>query len=115
MSIEQWEGTTYSPALDKTIVVGHGRVITLRHPQWRANTLYQDIPILVFTRAQWDDGIWPSLYAGGTMGELWHNQNYVFAMSSRYNADQQVKGWKEVNKIVEQNCNSNKMARLYPE
>src|SRR6266700_2210811 len=54
VSVEQFEDTTYSAAEDKQIVVGHTPMITLRHPQWQTNELYQDIPILVFTRAQWD-------------------------------------------------------------
>jgi len=31
-----------------------GPVIILRNPQWKTNDLYQDIPVMVFTRAQWD-------------------------------------------------------------
>src|SRR5207249_7061859 len=34
--------------------------------------------------------LWPSLFAGGIMDEIWHNRKYVFAMSSRYN-------WGELN------------------
>ncbi len=91
-------------------------MITLRHPQWQASARYQDIPILVFTRAQWDalhqGKLWPSLFAGGIMDELWHNREYVFAISSRYNADDSVKDWREVANVVEQNCAAHKMARL---
>ena len=117
--IQQWDGETYSPTADKTIVVGHGPMITLRHPQWQASAPYQDIPILVFTRAQWDalhhGKLWPSLYAGGIMEELWHNRKYVFAISSRYNADDSVNNWREVANVVEQNCAAHNMPRLYPE
>ena len=49
------------------------------------------------------------------MDELWHNQKYVFAISSRYNADDSVKDWREVANIVEQNCAVHKMPRLYSE
>ena len=119
VSVEQFEDTTYSAAEDKQIVVGHTPMITLRHPQWQNSELYQDIPILVFTRAQWDalhhGKLWPSAFAGGVMEELWHNQRFVFAMSSRYNAADAVRGWKEVAEIVEQNCAANKMVHLYPE
>ena len=117
--IQQWEGVKYSPTADKQIVVGDGPMITLRHPQWQASARYQDIPILVFTRAQWDalhqGKLWPSLFAGGIMHELWHNRKYVFALSSRYNADDSVKDWREVANIVEQNCAVHKMPRLYSE
>ena len=115
--IQQWDGETYSSAADKLIVVGHGPTITLRHPHWQASAPYQDIPILVFTRAQWDalhqGKLWPSLYAGGVMDELWHSRKYVFAMSSRYNTRDDVKGWKEAGEIVEQNRAANKMLHLY--
>jgi hypothetical protein len=117
--IQQWEGESYSPTADKLIVVGHGPMITFRHPQWHPNAPYQDIPVLVFTRAQWDllhqGKLWPSLFAGGTMDELWHSQKFVFAMSSRYNAADDVKGWKSTGDIIKQNCAANKMPYLYPE
>jgi|HubBroStandDraft_6_1064221.scaffolds.fasta_scaffold290007_3 hypothetical protein len=119
VSIEQVDDERYSPAEDKLIIVGHTPMITLRHPQWRDDAPYQDIPILVFTRSQWDalnhGQLWPSAYAGGVMDELWHSRRFVFAISSRYNAADEVKGWKEAADIVEQNCAANKMPRLYPQ
>ena len=54
-------------------------------------------------------------FAGGVMDELWHNQGFVFAISSRYNAADEVSGWKEVAEIIEQNRAANKMPHLYPE
>ena len=117
--MQQWNGETYSPAGDETIVVGHGPMITLRHPHWKASAPYQDIPILVFTRAQWDalhqGKLWPALYAGGVIDEIWHSREYVFGMSSRYNAADEVNGWKEVAEIVERNHDANDMPRLYPQ
>jgi len=93
-------------------------MITLRHPRWQASAPYQDIPILVFTPAQWDalhhGGLWPSLFAGGIMDEIWHNRKYVFAMSSRYNWGE-LNGTREVGGIVEQNRATNDVPRLYPE
>ncbi len=119
VSVQQLEDERYSPVEDKQIIVGHTPMITLRHPQWRAGAPYQEIPILAFTRAQWDalhrGELWPSAFAGGTMDELWHNENFVFAMSSRYNAADEVRGWKEVGEIIEQNRATNKMPHLYPE
>jgi hypothetical protein len=119
VSIQQLEDETYSPAEDKQIIVGHTPMITLRHPRWQASAPYQDIPILVFTRAQWDalhhGKLWPSLFAGGTTDELWHSQEYVFGMSSRYAFDDSVKEWKETADIVERNRAANNMPHLYPE
>jgi len=119
VSIQQVEDERYSPADDKQIAVGYTPMLTLRHPQWQATAPYQDIPILMFTRAQWDalhhGTLWPSLFAGGMMDELGHNHGFVFAMSSRYNADDEVSGWKEVAEIVKQNRAANQRRRLYPE
>jgi len=115
--IQQWEGQTYSAAVDRLVVTGHGSMIVLRHPQWKASDPYQDIPILVFTRSQWDalhqGKFFPSLYAGGTMDEMWHNRKYVFAISSRYNWGE-LKGWAEAGEIVEQNRAAGR-PHLYPE
>lgn len=117
VSIMQLEDEKYSPAEDKQIPVGHTPMITLRHPQWQASAPYQDIPILVFTRAQWDalhhGELWPSLFAGGVMEELWHNQGFVFAIFSRYNWGE-LTGAKEVADIIEQNRAANTMPDLYP-
>jgi hypothetical protein len=119
VSVQQLEDERYSPAEDKQIIVGHTPMITLRNPQWQSNAPYQDIPILVFTHAQWDalhhGELWPSLFAGGVMDELWHSQRFVFAMSSRYNAADDVRGYKEVAEIIDQNRAANEMPDLYPE
>lgn len=94
----------------------HGPIVVLRHPQWKTNDLYQDIPIMVFTHKQWDEeergDFFP--YAGGIISEMWHNRNYVFGLYSRYNAFDEVKGWKEADDIIRQNCDANKMAPLHP-
>jgi hypothetical protein len=119
VSLQQLNDERYSRAEDKQIIVGHTPMITLRHPKWQASAPYQDIPILVFTGVQWDalhhGEFWPSLFAGGTMDELWHSQRFVFAMSSRYNAADEMRGWKEAGEIVDQNRAANKMPHLYPE
>ena len=120
VSIQQVEDQKYSPAEDKLVAVGYTPMITLRNPQWQASAPYQDIPILVFTRAQWDalhrGELWPSLFAGGAMDEIWHNQKYVFAMSSRtFGFDDEVKNWRETEGIVQQNLAVNKMPQLYLE
>jgi hypothetical protein len=119
VSIQQIDDERYSSAEDRLIIVGHTPMITLRHPQSQVDAPYQDIPILVFTPVQWEalhrGELWPSIFAGGVMDELWHNQRFVFAMSSRYNAADEVSGWKEVADIVERNRVANKMPHLYPE
>ena len=115
---QQWGDEDYLPALDKTVVAEHGQMIILRHPQWKTNDLYQDIPIIVFSRKQWDEKehakLWPDLYAGGTIDEMWHNRKYVFAISSRYNAADEVKGWREAADIIATNCAAHPEPTLYP-
>lgn len=117
VSIMQLEDQKYSPAQDERITVSYTPMITLQNPTSCESSPYQDIPILVFTRAQWDDlnhaDLWPSYFAGGVMDELWHNQKYVFAMSSRYNAEDDVRGCAEVARIIEQNRAANKMPEVY--
>ena len=115
--LQQWEGISYSPAKDATAVTAQGPMIVLRNPQWKADDPYQDIPIMVFTRSQWDSNKQGrfGIGAGGFDEEMWHNQKYVFGMSSRYNAADDVKGWKEVADIVEQNHAAHNMPRLYPQ
>jgi len=113
--VQQWEGQTYLPAADKIVVTEHGPLIVLRHPRWKPNDRYQDIPILVFTSSQWQashQGRF-SIGAGGVEYEIGHNPKYVFAISSRFNADDSVKGWKEATGIVERNCPVN-APHLFP-
>jgi hypothetical protein len=115
--VQQWEGISYLPARDATVVTAHGPMIVLRHPQWRADDPYQDIPIMVLTRSQWDSDKQGrfGIGAGGFDEEMWHNQKYEFGTSSRYNAADDVKGWKEVADIVDQNHATHTMPRLYPQ
>jgi hypothetical protein len=81
----------------------------LRHPEWNASEIYQDIPVLVVTRRQWalerQGGF--SIGAGGCEYEIEHNSQYVFAISSRFNANDSVKGWKEADNIVRWNMAAN--------
>lgn len=83
----------------------HGPIIILRNPQWRGDKPSQDIPILVFTRDQWDasQGQPNDGYPGGVEYEIGHNSKYVFAIWSRYNADDSVIGWEETGDIVSRN------------
>lgn len=114
--VQQWEGQSYLAAADNAVVTEHGPVIVLRHPQWTAEDHYQDIPIQVFTRSQWEDhhlGKF-SIGAGGFQDEIGQNPKYVFAISSRFNADDSVKGWQEATEIVGENQAAT-VSRLYPQ
>jgi len=112
-----WEGISHLPGKDVPAITTGGPIIILRHPKWTPKKPYQDIPIMIFTRSQWEankqGGF--TIGGGGFDMELWHNQKHVFGISSRYNAADDVMGWKEVGDILEQNRVAHKMARLYPE
>lgn len=77
--------------------------------------MYQDIPIMVFTRSQWKDEQQGMFFpcAGGVIGEMWHNQKYVFGLFSRYNAYDDMKGWKEADDIIATNCAAHLEPTLY--
>lgn len=64
-----------------------GPVILIRHPKWTEKEPYADIPIMVFTLAQWhlvDDG--EIILSAAPIGpsELGRNAEYVFAAPARY-------------------------------
>jgi hypothetical protein len=113
----QWNGETYLPDKDKDIMLAHGPIIVLRNPLWKTNDLYQDVPIYVFTRQQWDDihlGKYDAAGAGGIIFELWHNNKYVFGIHSHYNWGE-LKGWRETENIVNRNCDVHSGPHLYPD
>jgi hypothetical protein len=101
---QNWQAEEYDPKLDRDVKVGDGPILVLRHPRWTANAPYQDIPILVFSRAQWAADIQDTgIYAGGCIDEICHNDHYVFAIHSRYNFADGVEGLQEADQIVERN------------
>ena len=94
----KWEGV----AIRDAATVATGPLISIRHPSWTAQNPRQDIPIQVFTMAQWN-----SLQAGefhigaAPIGpkELGRNANYVFALPARYNFAFPT-GYEEVEQIL---------------
>jgi hypothetical protein len=84
-------------------VVERGPVVSIRHPGWTEEHPWQDIPIMIFTLAQWESAEHSNLYAGGSaigFHELGRNRKYAFAVSSRYNEDE-VPGREEVDGILQ--------------
>jgi hypothetical protein len=97
-----WRGYTFYG--QREVIVEQGPIISIRHPLWISEKPRQDIPIMIFTLAQWD-----SLQQGnysvsvvGIVTELGRNTNYVFAIYSRYNVAESP-GFEEVNIILEGN------------
>lgn len=113
--VQQWQGHEYVPARDEVVATDCGPIIVLRHPHWQVSDLYQDIPILVFSRSQWEiHHAGTVVGAGGVDLEIGHNAKYVFAVHSRFNADDSINGWKEATEIVERNRIAN-LPPLYPQ
>ncbi len=79
-----------------------GPIISIRHPLSTNENPRQDIPIMVFTMAQWrlveEDKMILSAAPVGP-GELGRDEKYVFALPARFNyAD--VDGREEVDDII---------------
>jgi len=108
--IQQWNASQTDSTMPE-----HGPVIVIRHPQWKINDIYQDIPVRVFTRSQWEadrHGKF-AIDAGGFEEEIEHNREFVFVISSRFNTEE-LKASKEADDVVTQNRNVN-APPLYPE
>lgn len=79
-----------------------GPEILIRNPKWTTANPYQDIPIMVFTLAQWNLVSQEQLSLGAAPigpSELGRNAKYVFALPARYNFAYPT-GWEEVDKII---------------
>lgn len=93
-----WEGNNVS--LGK--VTETGAKISIRHPEWTSKNPRQDIPIMVFTLAQWNllqHGKISVSAAPIEPSELGRNNVYVFALPARYNFAF-LTGYKEVEEII---------------
>ena len=96
---DKWEGM----AEGGTEVVESGPQISIRSPKWTEADPTQDIPIMVFTLAQWskleNDGFHIGAAPIGP-AELGRNSRYVFALPARYNYAFPA-GYREVEQILE--------------
>jgi hypothetical protein len=103
---QQWEGfpnNANGAASDDTPV--YGPEILIVHPLWTVEHPRQDIPIMVFTLAQWDQVQQAELTVGAAPippSELGRNATYLFALPARYNYAFPT-GYEEVAKILEGN------------
>ncbi|MGA7294435.1 MAG: hypothetical protein WBW85_18015 [Terriglobales bacterium] len=97
----EWAGSSETSTDD--VPAARGPIISIRHPRWTAEDPHQDIPIMVFTLAQWrrlENGeFWVSAAPIGP-GELGRNSKYVFAIPPRFDYSFPT-GWEEVWKIVQ--------------
>ena len=95
----KWEGNDVkSGAISET-----GAMLSIRHPQWTSHNLRQDIPIFVFTVAQWTSLQRSDFHIGAAPigpSELGRNSKYVFALPARYNFAFPT-GYQEVQQILD--------------
>lgn len=96
-----WTGTVSDP-LKGDVPAVQGPLISIRHPLWSEQAPRQDIPIMVFTQAQWDAlqrGEFVVSPAPVGPSELGRNASYVFALPARYDYAFPT-GWQEVEQII---------------
>src|SRR5512143_259830 len=99
--VGNWTGTVSDPTRGD-VPAQQGPLISIRHPLWSAHEPRQDIPIMVFTRTQWDAlcrGEFLVSAAPIAPAELGSNDGYVFALPARYDYASPT-GWQEVEQIM---------------
>jgi hypothetical protein len=98
---ERWAGDDFSSG--QTV---HGPLLRIRHPKWTAEQPYQDIPIMVFTPAQWelvekaDMSVSAAPIGPAKLGQ---NSHYVFALPPRWTGFTDDLGWRDLEAWMEQN------------
>jgi hypothetical protein len=96
---DKWEGVSLTESKENQ----SGPIIYIRHPEWTEKTPRQDIPIMVFTKDQWESlnngefSVGAAPVGPSILGE---NTSYVFALPARYNYEF-LTGFEEVEEILE--------------
>lgn len=96
----KWEGTLLDSVSSKKIT---GPKILIRNKLWTAEKPFQDIPIMIFTPAQWTLVQNEKISLGAAPigpSELGRNSKYIFALPARYNYAFPT-GYEEVNWIID--------------
>lgn len=100
---DRWKG--YSNVSENDAVVEQGPIVSIRHPEWTQANPRQDIPIMVFTLAQWrclqlEEFHVSAAPIGPT--ELGRNRKYVFALAPRFDWAFPT-GYEEVEQLLRSN------------
>lgn len=101
VSIDKWTGNAFGDQLGD-VAVASGPVVSIHSPKWTGVNTYQDIPIMVFTTAEWNDLQADKFHVGAAPinpSELARNSKYVFALPARYNYAY-PEGYQEVEQIL---------------
>jgi hypothetical protein len=83
--VGRWNGLSNGSGSDD--VVQHGPVVSIRHPLWTSAEPRQDIPIMVFTHAQWRSLQHDDFHVSAAPmepTELGRNPSYVLALPPRF-------------------------------
>ncbi|MFC5406542.1 hypothetical protein [Cohnella soli] len=97
----QWEGLSLGDSTGEK-VVATGPILSIRHPEWTKKNPRRDIPIMIFTLAQWNSLQQEDFHIGAAPvgpNELGRSSKYVYALPARYNFAFPT-GYEEVEKIV---------------
>ncbi len=94
-----WSGS----AMDNSGKSITGPELVLRNPNWTEAVPWEDIPIMIFTPAQWKHAANGGYTFGAAPigpGEMAHNRRYVFALPARWNFDL-ANGFEEANQLIQ--------------
>jgi hypothetical protein len=106
-----WKGYTVVPGQWRGLILSSGHVVNgpqlvLRNPQWTQEKPYQDIPIMVFTPAQWKqvDDVEMSVSAAPIgPSKLGQTSRYVFALPPRWIGFTDAAGTQDLQSWMQQN------------
>lgn len=96
-----WEGNVLNAKTKKET----GPKLLIRNPKWTETLHYEDLPVLVFTLAQWDSYVKENFAVSAApikATEMGRNNKYVFALPPRWNFDYS-EGYKEAEDIINVN------------
>ena len=102
---DQWSGDSANAKGEVQMGTEHGPLVSIRHPDWDYKSPRQDIPIMVFTKQQWNDLQNDVFHIGAAPinpTEIGRNAIYVFAIPARYNFAY-LTGYEEVDQIIRGN------------
>lgn len=97
----EWNG--FSVGAEGNVPFAQGPLILIRHPLWTKEVPRQDIPVMVFTLAEWNSLAKEEFHIGAAPigpSELGRNAKYVFALPARYNYAFPA-GYEEVDQILQ--------------
>lgn len=101
---EQWHGFPVGDGAKGDPI--SGPLLRLRNPAWSEAERHEDLPIMVFTRAQWELAEKNGYGFGAAPvgpSEIGRNARYVFALPPRYNYDLSM-GWQDVDDLIREHA-----------